>query len=76
MWDGEELQLSFRRNVSERLMNMWEELRAAVQSIMLNDEEDQILRSYSSMGKIFCAVLVCCYGSGFYPSCLEVEYSS
>jgi len=30
---------------------MWEELRAAVQSIMLNDEEDQILRSYSSMGK-------------------------
>ena len=42
VWDGEELQLSFRRNVSERLMSMWEELRAAVESIVLTDEEDQI----------------------------------
>jgi len=51
VWNGEELQLSFRRNVSERLMNMWEELRTAVQSIRMNDEEDQILWSYSSTGK-------------------------
>jgi hypothetical protein len=51
VWDGEKVQLSFRRNVSERLMSMWEELRAAVESIVLTDEEDQILWSYSSSGK-------------------------
>ena len=51
VWNGEELQLSFRRGVSERIMGMWEELKAAVQSIALNNEEDQILWTYSSSGK-------------------------
>jgi hypothetical protein len=51
IWNGEELQLSFRRNVSERLMLMWDELRSVGDSIALKDEEDQILWSYSSSGK-------------------------
>jgi hypothetical protein len=51
IWDGEVLKLSFRRNVSERLMLMWEDLRSIGESINLNDEEDQILWSYSSSGK-------------------------
>jgi hypothetical protein len=51
VWNGEELRLSFRRNVSVRLMSLWEELKAAVESIVLNDEEDQILWTYSSTGK-------------------------
>jgi len=51
VWDGEELQLSFRRNVSERLMNMWEELRSAMENIELKEEEDHILWSYNSSGK-------------------------
>jgi hypothetical protein len=53
VWDGEELQLSFRRNVSERLMSTWEELRTVVDNIVLTDEEDHILRSYSSSGKYY-----------------------
>ena len=51
VWNGEELQLSFRRGVSERIMGMWEELKAVVQSITLNNEVDQILWTYSSSGK-------------------------
>jgi hypothetical protein len=51
VWDGEELRLSFRRSVSVRLMSLWEELKATVESIVLNDEEDQILWTYSSTRK-------------------------
>jgi hypothetical protein len=51
VWDGEELRLSFRRNVSVRLMSLWEELKVVVESIVLNNEEDQILWTYSSTGK-------------------------
>ena len=51
VWNGEELQLSFRRGVSERIMDMWEELKAAVENIELNNEEDHILWTYSSSGK-------------------------
>jgi len=32
-------------------MGRWEELKAAVQSIALNNEEDRILWTYSSSGK-------------------------
>jgi hypothetical protein len=53
VWDGVELQLSFRRDVSVRLMNMWEELKAAVESVELTDEEDHIMWCYNSSGKYF-----------------------
>lgn len=51
VWDGEELKLSFRRTVSNRLMLLWDELSAIGESITLNNEEDQILWSYNSNGK-------------------------
>jgi hypothetical protein len=46
--DGEELKLSFRRTISNRLMLLWDELSAIGESITLNNEEDQILWSYNS----------------------------
>lgn len=51
IWNGEVLRLSFRRNVSERLMLMWDELNYVTGSIQLSSEEDQIMWSYSSSGK-------------------------
>jgi len=51
VWDGENLQLSFRRSVSERLMLMWDELRAMIEGVVLNEEDDHILWNYSSSGK-------------------------
>jgi len=50
VWNGEELQLSFRRNVSERLMLMWQALSSVGDSIRLTEEEDTILWSFSSNG--------------------------
>ena len=50
VWDGQELKLSFRRNMFEALMNMWLELCSLVEETSLNDEADQILWSYSSHG--------------------------
>jgi len=51
VWDGENLQLSFRRSVSERLMLMWDDLRAMIEGMVLNEEDDHILWNYSSSGK-------------------------
>jgi hypothetical protein len=51
VWDGEELKLSFRRNVSESLMSLWEELRAIGENVALTDEEDQIIWSFNSNGR-------------------------
>lgn len=50
VWDGQELKLSFRKDVSEALMNMWLELCSLVENTSLNNEEDQILWSYSTHG--------------------------
>lgn len=43
--------LSFRRSVSENLMELWYELVGIVEEIHLNDEFDQITWSFSSNGK-------------------------
>jgi hypothetical protein len=51
VWDGEDLKLSFRRHVSVGLMGLWKELKVAVENIILNNEEDQILWSYNSTGR-------------------------
>lgn len=51
VWDGEELKLSFRRSVSVELVCLWEELRVLGKSIILTNEEDQILWSFNSNGK-------------------------
>lgn len=51
VWDGQQLMLTFRRNVSEDLMNMWWELCSLVEDISLTSEEDQIRRNFTSNGK-------------------------
>ena len=43
MWDGETLKLSFRRTVSERIMQMWFELLEIVEDVVLLEDEDQIM---------------------------------
>lgn len=51
VWDGENLMLTFRRNVSARDMNLWYELHNLMDSISLTEEEDNILWNYTSTGK-------------------------
>ena len=46
VWDGETLKLSFRRSVSERLVEMWFELLGIVEEVNLVEEEDQIIWSF------------------------------
>jgi hypothetical protein len=43
IWDGSELKLPFRRGFNERLMLQWEELRATVHNLNLNEEPDQLV---------------------------------
>jgi len=43
VWDGETLKLSFRRTVSERIMQMWFELLEIVEDVVLLEDEDQIM---------------------------------
>lgn len=45
------LKLSFKRSVSESLMNMWFDLLSIAESVNLNSEEDQIIWSFSSNGR-------------------------
>lgn len=50
VWDGYELMLTFRRNVSEALMKMWWDLCSIVEGTILTKDEDQIMWSYTSQG--------------------------
>jgi hypothetical protein len=50
VWNGQELMLSFRRDVSEALMQVWMELSSLVEGTSLSNEEDQILWAYTSHG--------------------------
>jgi hypothetical protein len=51
VWDGQVLILSFRRAVSENLMNMWFDLLSILESVRLQDGNDQIIRCFNSNGK-------------------------
>lgn len=42
-------------SVSDKLMNMWWELRSIMEGISLSDEEDQIMSNFNSTGK-YCSV--------------------
>lgn len=50
VWDGQVLRLTFRRAVSENLMNMWYDLLSIVENLTLQEENDQIIWSFSSNG--------------------------
>ena len=51
VWNGEDLMLSFRRSISDQLMNLWYDLVSIVEDVQLNGEDDQIIWSFSSNGK-------------------------
>jgi hypothetical protein len=51
VWDGQVLRLTFKRSVSERLMDMWYDLLGIVETLNLQDENDQIVWSFNSNGK-------------------------
>lgn len=51
VWDGVNLKLTFRRTVSEQVMNLWWELLSGMDGLLLSDEEDQIIWAYTSSGK-------------------------
>lgn len=51
VWDGETLMLSFRRSVSEGLMGLWYDLVGIMEEVLLNNESNQILWSFSSNGQ-------------------------
>lgn len=51
VWCEGELRLTFRRNVSENLMNMWWDLYSMIEGVSLTDEDDQIIWSFTSHGK-------------------------
>ena len=51
VWDGETLMLTFRRSVSEQLMNLWWELVDVMSEVTLSEEEDLMIWTYNSSGK-------------------------
>jgi hypothetical protein len=51
VWDSETLMLTFRRNVSPSIMNLWWELWTLIESTSLSEEEDHILWTLTSTGK-------------------------
>jgi hypothetical protein len=43
VWDGVNLKMTFRRTVSEKLMNLWWELVSVMDDLSFSEEEDHIL---------------------------------
>ena len=50
VWDGTNLKMTFRRTVSEHLMNLWEELLAIASSISFSEEKDSLIWELNSQG--------------------------
>lgn len=50
VWDGESLKLTFRRSVSEKLMEMLFDLLSIVEEVHLGEEANKIFWSFSSNG--------------------------
>lgn len=57
-WDGVNLKFTFRRNVSEHLMNIWEELVAIASSISFVDERCFDMGT-EFPGCVFCPIPLC-----------------
>jgi hypothetical protein len=47
VWDGVDLKLTFRRTVSENIMNLWWELLSLMDDFSFSEEEDHTLWSYN-----------------------------
>jgi hypothetical protein len=50
LWDGYNLKVSFRRDVSESLYQSWLDLVELVSTVQLTDEEDEMVWQFTSKG--------------------------
>ena len=50
IWDGAQLRCDFRRTFTDEMMGQWQDLRSIMTSVVLNDEEDQLIWKYKSNG--------------------------
>lgn len=51
IWDGENIKLTFRRNFSPQMMELWYELQGIIKSTSLcSEEEDSLIWQYESKG--------------------------
>lgn len=50
VWDGQDLRLTFRRNVSERMYLKWIELVNIAGSVQFSEEPDRAIWHYNSIG--------------------------
>jgi hypothetical protein len=50
LWDGHNLKCTFRRIVDIRLFNLWEEVLSIAASLELNNEDDEPVWQYNSLG--------------------------
>lgn len=81
LWDGENLKISFRRNVSPRLMHMWLDLLAIVESISYSDDCDAIIWAFAdsnsfSVQAVYKTISFRGVQPVYTPSILETEYPS
>jgi hypothetical protein len=50
VWVDGELRLTFRRTFSDRMMEMWGELVAVVEQVILNNDSDALIWCYEKSG--------------------------
>jgi len=50
LWDGRTPKLTFRRSFSPKMMNLWFDLEAIVESISFHEECDTVCWEYESRG--------------------------
>jgi hypothetical protein len=50
VWDGVQLNISFRRTVDQVMLIRWYELVGIVESLHLNDEEDAVIWKFDAKG--------------------------
>jgi hypothetical protein len=50
IWDGSQLNCSFRRCVDRRLYQMWEEQVNIAETLILSDEEEEPIWKFNSTG--------------------------
>lgn len=79
VWDGRELQLSFRRGFDENMMQRWYELVAIVEGTVLFEDPDHIVwRLHSSCVNLFtmCNLFTLLLTFGEWPLCLCRPFGS
>ena len=82
LWDGRTPKLTFRRSFSPKMMNLWFDLEAIVESISFHEECDTVCWEYESRGSysVQSCYAIVSYRGIIYPcvhtSCVEDLYTS